>query len=142
MFTKNSTKMAKNQDNSVPEINIIQKGTEITGTIQCAGDIRIDGALNGTLISQGKLVVGPSGTIDGEVKCKNADISGNIHAKINIEELLQLKATANIVGDISTSKLSIEPGATFTGSCNMGNKVNGLKNETKKSAYQEEAQPV
>lgn len=141
MFTKSSSKMAKTQETSAPEINIIQKGTEITGNIQCAGDIRIDGAVNGTLISQGKLVVGSSGVIDGEIKCKNADVSGVINAKINVEELLQLKSTANIVGDISTHKLSIEPGATFTGSCDMNNKVNGLKNDTKQATYQKEVQP-
>lgn len=142
MFTKNASKMAKQQENSAIEINIIQKGTEITGTILCAGDIRIDGALNGSLISQGKLVVGPTGIIDGEIKCKNADVSGSIKAKLNVEELLQLKSTANVVGDIATNKLSIEPGANFTGSCNMGNSVNGLKQETRKQQLQEEVQPA
>ncbi|PKP48686.1 MAG: cell shape determination protein CcmA [Bacteroidetes bacterium HGW-Bacteroidetes-12] len=130
-------KMAKTQESSSPEINIIQKGTEITGNIICAGDIRIDGTLKGSLISQGKLVVGVSGVIDGEIQCKNADVSGNINAKINVEELLQLKSTANIVGEINTNKLSIEPGANFSGTCNMGNGNNIKLNGVKKEAYQE-----
>ncbi len=139
MFTKNSNKMAKTQEITSPEINIIQKGTEITGNITCSGDIRIDGALNGTLVSQGKLVVGNSGVIEGEVKCKNADVSGSINAKIYVEELLQLNSTSNIVGEINTKKLSIEPGANFSGTCNMGNGNNTQLNGAKKEALQEAA---
>lgn len=139
MFTKNSNKMAKTQEITNPEINIIQKGTEITGTINCAGDIRIDGTLNGTLVSQGKLVVGNSGVIEGEVTCKNADVSGRMKAKIYVEELLQLKSSADIVGEINTKKLSIEPGANFSGTCNMGNGNIPSTNETRKETLQEAA---
>lgn len=139
MFTKNSNKMAKTQEITNPEINIIQKGTEITGTINCAGDIRIDVTLNGTLVSQGKLVVGNSGVIEGEVTCKNADVSGRMKAKIYVEELLQLKSSADIVGEINTKKLSIEPGANFSGTCNMGNGNIPSTNETRKETLQEAA---
>jgi len=124
--------MARNNEVENPAINIIRKGTEITGDVTCAGDIRIDGTLKGTLNSEGKVVVGQSGIIEGEVTCKNADISGNIKANIVVKELLQLKATANISGDINTNKLSIEPGANFTGTCNMGSVVKGINNDEKK----------
>lgn len=123
--------MARNNEVESPAINIIRKGTEIKGDITCSGDIRIDGTLSGILISEGKVVVGNSGVIDGEVTCKNADISGTIKAKIAVKELLQLKSTANILGDINTNKLSIEPGATFTGSCNMGTVVSSIQHEEK-----------
>lgn len=130
--------MAKNQETEIPAINIIRKGTKITGDVTCSGDIRIDGVLDGTLTSEGKAVVGVSGTINGEVTCKNADVSGTINAKITVKELLQLKATANILGDINTNKLSIEPGANFTGSCNMGTVVNGINNDKKQGAFQKQ----
>lgn len=133
MFTKKSKAMAKNNETESPAINIVRKGTEIKGDITCSGDIRIDGVLSGTLVSDGKVVVGNSGVVDGEVTCKNADISGTIKAKLAVKELLQLKATANILGDINTNKLSIEPGATFTGSCNMGTVVSSMQNEEKRS---------
>ncbi|MCB0402868.1 MAG: polymer-forming cytoskeletal protein [Flavobacteriales bacterium] len=123
--------MARNNEIESPAINIVRKGTEIKGDVTCSGDIRIDGTLKGSLVSEGKVVVGPTGIIDGQVTCRNADISGTIKAKLVVKELLQLKATANIVSDINTNKLSIEPGATFTGSCNMGTVVKGLKNEDK-----------
>jgi cytoskeletal protein CcmA (bactofilin family) len=137
MFKKNANKMARNNEVENPAINIIRKGTEIKGDVTCAGDIRIDGILNGTLNSEGKVVVGQSGIIEGEVTCKNADVSGNIKANIIVRELLQLKATANIAGDINTNKLSIEPGANFTGTCNMGSVLKGINNDGRKEKQQE-----
>ena len=128
--------MARNNEVESPAINIIRKGTEIKGDVSCAGDIRIDGSLKGNLISEGKVVVGPEGVIEGEITCKNADISGTIKAKLMVKELLQLKSTANILSDINTNKLSIEPGATFTGSCNMGTVVSGIKNEEKQEIFE------
>ena len=140
MFKKNANKMARNNEVENPAINIIRKGTEIKGDVTCAGDIRIDGILNGTLTSEGKVVVGQSGIIEGEVTCKNADISGNIKANIVVRELLQLKATANITGDINTNKLSIEPGANFTGTCNMGSVVKGINNDGRNEKNQQEVE--
>lgn len=129
--------MAKTNDTDASAINIIRKGTIIKGDINCVGDIRIDGELKGKLISEGKVVVGATGVIDGEVTCKNADISGTLNAILKIKELLLLKSTANIIGDIKTTKLSIEPGANFTGSCNMGGVVKGMKNDEKQPAFEE-----
>jgi cytoskeletal protein CcmA (bactofilin family) len=138
MFTKKSSQMAKKiNEAESPSINIIRKGTEISGDVTCSGDIRIDGVLKGTLISEGKLVVGPTGIIDGEVTCKNADVSGKINAALVVKELLQLRASANITGDINTNKLSIEPGANFTGSCNMGSAVKGIKQDERKETREE-----
>lgn len=137
MFKKKSNQMARNNEVETPAINIIRKGTEIKGDVACTGDIRIDGTLVGNLRSEGKVVVGPQGIIEGEVICKNADISGTIKATLGVKELLQLKATANILGDINANKLSIEPGATFTGSCNMGTVVNGIKNEEKQEIFEQ-----
>lgn len=127
MFKKTNTAMAKNQESVASNnINIIRSGTTITGDIECNGEIRIDGKLNGNLRCQGKVVVGSSGAINGEVTCRNADISGSLEANIEVKELLSLRATAKLVGDIVTSKLAIEPGASFSGSCNMGGVVKGI----------------
>lgn len=142
MFTKKTSQMAKNNETESPSINIIRKGTKINGDITCTGDIRVDGVLNGTLISEGKLVVGVTGIIEGEVTCNNADVSGKINAKLIVKELLQLKASANILGDINTNKLSIEPGANFTGTCNMGSVVKGINNEGKRKEVQKEVEQL
>jgi cytoskeletal protein CcmA (bactofilin family) len=105
---------------SVSGTNQILSGTMITGDIVCDGNIRIDGTLKGNLQAKGKVVIGPSGVIDGELNCQNADISGTVKAKVTVAEQLTLKATAKLSGDISTNKLAIEPGANFTGACSMG----------------------
>lgn len=113
-------------------INLIGNGTSITGDINSNGDVRIDGALKGNISITGKLVVGPSGNIEGNVICQNADISGEIHGKVTVSELLSLKASAKLLGDIITGKISIEPNATFTGTCNMGAVVKNITNVSEK----------
>lgn len=120
--------MAKYNENEMTSnnINLIGQGTEITGDILCSGDLRIDGILSGNITSKGKVVVGETGKIKGEINCKNSDISGIIEGKITVAELLSLKATAKMIGDITTSKLAIEPGSKFTGYCNMTNDIEKL----------------
>ncbi len=100
-------------------INLIGKGTQITGDIHSDGDIRIDGELSGTVQSTGRVVIGISGKIKGNVVCKNCEISGFVEGNLNIEDLLSIKSSAQVKGDLLSGKLSIEPGASFSGSCKM-----------------------
>jgi cytoskeletal protein CcmA (bactofilin family) len=111
--------MAKYNETDNTTINLISNGTDITGDIKSNGDIRIDGTLKGNLNTKGKVVIGPTGKVIGEVICKNSEVSGVIEGKINVGQLLNLKASSRILGDIATSKLSIEPGALFSGYCKM-----------------------
>jgi len=116
----------KNQTAEVGSINIIGKGTKIVGDITSAGDVRIDGLLTGNIVISGKLVLGPNGMVDGNITSVNAELEGEVKGIVNVTEILSLKSTAKINGDIVTSKLMIEPGALFTGSCNMGAKVKNM----------------
>ena len=104
-----------------PDISLIGAGTVIVGEITGKGDIRIDGNLKGKLHTEGKLVLGNTGRIEGEIKAKNADISGMVHGAMEISELLTIKSSSQIEGDLKVGKISIEHGATFTGSCIMTN---------------------
>lgn len=127
--------MAKynNDTEATTAINLIGTGTEITGDINSNGDIRIDGSLTGNLKTAGKVVIGETGKVKGEIDCKNSEVLGEINGKIKVSELLSLKATAKIFGDIITKKLAIEPGSKFTGNCNMGNEsVNNVQTEGSK----------
>jgi cytoskeletal protein CcmA (bactofilin family) len=101
--------------------NTITNGTEITGDINSNGDLRLDGLLKGSLFAKGKVVIGQTGTVEGTINCKNSDIFGKVEGKIKVTELLALKSTSNVKGDIVTNKLSIEPGCKFTGTCAMDN---------------------
>jgi cytoskeletal protein CcmA (bactofilin family) len=124
-------KINKNNSTDSASINLIGNGTNIIGDIKSNGDVRIDGVLTGNISINGKLVVGTTGKIEGNIICQNADISGEIKGKINVSELLILKASAKLVGDIITGKISIEPSATFTGTCSMGAMVKNLSNANK-----------
>lgn len=119
--------MAKNNTSETPSVNIIGAGTSIEGDVVSNGDMRIDGSLTGTINVKGKLVVGPSGAIQGEIICQNADVSGTIRGKIGVAELLVLKASSKLTGDIITNKIAIEPGALFSGSCSMGGVVKDIQ---------------
>ncbi len=111
--------MAKNNETDQTSINLIGAETTIKGEINSSGDIRIDGTLNGPIRSKGKVIIGNTGVVEGEIYCQNAEFFGQVNAKVEVEEMLSLKSTAKLTGEISSDKLAIEPGATFTGSCTM-----------------------
>ena len=111
--------MAKLKETEIPSINLLGSGTTLKGDLTLKGDFRIDGKLVGKIDCKGKIVVGTSGIIDGEIICQNADLSGKIKAKVKVAQLLTLKETAQFSGEIVTNKLAIEPGAQFSGSCQM-----------------------
>jgi len=105
------------------KINSIMEGTSIEGEIKSDSNIRIDGRVKGTINVRGRLIVGASGVVEGDVTCQSSDIEGTVNGKITCADLLSLKATAKLTGDINTKKLAIEPGAIFTGNCSMGGGV-------------------
>ncbi len=112
--------MGKNQETVTSKgTNILALGTEIIGEIKTDGDIRLDGKLKGNLTAQGKIVLGATGIIDGDINCKNALIEGKLDGKIVVAELLSLSATAKVHGEVITAKLAVESGAIFTGTCKM-----------------------
>jgi len=113
-------------------INIITDGTVIKGDIIATGDFRLDGTLQGNIQINGKLVIGDSGIVNGNVLCQNANIIGTVNGNLSVKELLSLHSTARVRGDILINKLSIEPGAIFSGKCRMIDEVR---------AQQEEQQP-
>ena len=137
MFT-NKKEMTKENETS-EAVNIIGIGTIITGDIQSKGDIRIDGTLKGAVKTSGKVVVGQAGIIEGDVECNNADIAGSLNAKISVAQLLSLKATAKLTGDLVTNKLAIEPGAAFTGHCSMGAVIKDIKHVEKTASKEKTA---
>ena len=137
MFNNKNNNMTRTSETS-GVVNLIGVGTTILGDITSSGDIRVDGTLNGSINTKGKVVVGSTGIVEGDVVCQNADISGELKAKISVSELLVLKSTAKLDGDIITNKLAIEPGATFSGSCSMGAVIKDIKDAGKQAAQKQE----
>jgi len=113
--------MSKPVINEVKALNTIAQDTKIKGNIESDGDIRIDGILVGDLDCKGRVVVGTDSRIDGTIRCTSAEIMGYVKGEISVKDLLSLKGTASITGNLTMGKLSVEPGARFVGHCKMIN---------------------
>ncbi len=124
MFGKKSSDESKNQSNLIPgansmTINSLVKGTHVEGSVSSESDIRVDGTIKGTLNCKAKVIIGVTGSIEGEIKCQNAVVEGRFKGNIHVSELLMIRETAEIIGDIYTSKLTVNSGASFNGSIKM-----------------------
>ena len=126
MFGNNSSKenntMASISNDSTAQggINSLGNGTKLIGDLIAQNDMRIDGELEGNFKCAGKLILGPKGKIKGQVECLNAVIEGSIDGSIKVKDLLQVKESARITGDINTDKLMVQSGAVFNVKCSMG----------------------
>jgi cytoskeletal protein CcmA (bactofilin family) len=100
-------------------LNALAKGTEAEGTMRCESDLRVDGTLKGKLFCKAKLIIGPTGVIEGEVQCQNAVVEGRFKGILKVTDLLHVRETADVEGDISTNKLTVQNGARFNVSCAM-----------------------
>lgn len=109
-------------------LNTLVKGTTVEGTITCESDIRIDGTVKGSLECKAKVIIGPQGLVDGDVICQNAMIEGRFEGTLRVAELLNVRETAQVNGDIKTNKLIVQSGAIFNVACKMGAQAssNGL----------------
>ena len=105
--------------NPAEQHNILGKDTVIEGTLRSSGNVHISGTVKGNVEVQGRIVIMPGGSVDGELISTTAEIGGKVNGQITIKERLVLKATAVVDGDLRTAKLVIEDGATFTGRCDM-----------------------
>lgn len=130
MFKQNNSSGSSSKGvNPASMVNIVGAETVIEGSIVAEGDIRIDGHVKGSLRSKSKVVIGHTGIIDGDITCLNADVSGKVIGRVSVTELLSLKSTAIVEGDIVTSKLVVEADAKFNGNCRMGAVIKGMEQE-------------
>jgi len=116
-------KPQKSYTDLLGKTNRIVEGTSLKGDIISHADFRLDGELIGNFTSKGKIVIGPAGSVTGDIICKNADIEGRFNGRIEVTEMLNVKAKAFIKGEVIVSKLAVEPGADFTASCVMRSPV-------------------
>jgi len=119
-------KSPKSYTDLLGKTNRIVEGTTIKGDIISSADFRLDGHLAGNFQSKGKIVIGPAGSVQGDIICKNADIEGSFDGKIQVQEILNVKSKAHIHGEVICGKLSVEPGAEFSASCVMKQYVKNL----------------
>ena len=99
--------------------NFIAKGTVITGDVQAQGSLRLEGRIEGNIQAHARLVMAPNSELKGDIRAKNAEISGKVDGNLHVSEILTLKAEAVITGHIHTYRLVLEEGARFDGECKM-----------------------
>ena len=114
---KSMTKIAESVD--VNSVSRISDGTTVKGEISSLSDIRVDGSVEGRLYSEGRIVVGENAVIKGTVLCGDLDLWGAVEGEIYVRNLLSLKGTSSVLGDIHVKKLQVEIGASVNGSCKM-----------------------
>ncbi len=126
-------KKEKTLPNQSAVLNVIGEGTTIKGDLISDGDLRIDGKVIGSINTKAKCVIGHSAIVEGNVDAKNCDISGKVEGDVKVSEILLIKAQGVINGDLRTSKLVVENGGEFNGSCIMGNAVSITKSQNENS---------
>jgi cytoskeletal protein CcmA (bactofilin family) len=115
--SRNRSNASNNMDNG---INRIVEGTVIEGVIRSDSNLRIDGQFTGELITKGRLVVGPKGRVKGTVNCLCCDVEGILEGEVTVLELLAMKASSTVQGDLYYGQLSVEAGAKALGTFRMG----------------------
>ncbi len=110
------------KENTGNAVNLLCEGTMIVGDIKTKNDIRIDGILKGKIITSGRLVVGSTAKIEGNIDCANVDVMGVVLGDVQASGIVSLKAQARLIGNIISNQLSIEPGVIFNGNCQMQRK--------------------
>ena len=130
MFTE---KQKSGKEDLSKEQNKIAQGTSYNGDITSEGSFRIEGKVEGSIKTSGKVVIGKTGEVEGEITCENADIEGAFKGDISVNATLALRATANVNGKANIDKLSVEPGAVFNATCTMKGAVKDLGSDSKRS---------
>jgi cytoskeletal protein CcmA (bactofilin family) len=100
-------------------MTFISEGTRIIGELEVEHDLRVEGALRGSVSVGGTLVLGPTGRIEGDVLARSATLAGHLDGNIRTQEKLVLESKSVLLGDLQTRDLIIQEGAIFQGRCAM-----------------------
>ena len=120
----------------------IDKNTSLNGTINAKTDIRIDGNLDGEVITTGKVILGKESNVKGKVVCGSADIEGTFNGKLKVRGTLSLKTGCKVEGKVNILKLIVESGAIFNANCSMTLAEDGVKKLNKVNEKDEKAKQV
>lgn len=118
-------KRLDNNERAQHAVNLLCEGTVIAGDIRTGGDIRIDGSVRGNVLTSGRLVVGSTADVEGDIGCRDVDVLGTVRGNIAASGTVVLKSSAHVKGDVSAAVLSVEAGSVLEGNVRM------IKKETK-----------
>ncbi len=121
----------------------IMKGTTVEGNIETFGNVRIEGKIVGNIKSKSKIAMGDSSFVEGNIVSQNAEIAGEVKGTVEVTDILTLKSSAQVKGDIITGKLIVEAGAVWNGTIKMGNNPKESKaGEKLHGQLEEQKEPV
>lgn len=103
-------------------INRISEGTSVVGSINATGDLRVDGKVEGTIKATGKVVLGSTGYVKGDIVANTLDMMGHVEGNVVVSDVIMMKSTAAVDGNVAAEKLFVESGARLNGSCLIGKK--------------------
>lgn len=106
---------------------IIGRGAECGGDFSAEGSVRLDGCVNGSVTVTGKLIVGATGAVYGNVSAAEAVIGGEVNGSVAAPERVELTSTARVIGDITTTTIVIDEKAIFQGACNMNQEASAKR---------------
>lgn len=119
MFNKDKN-ASVSEKNTLNSATLISNGTAIQGDVASNSDLRIDGTVKGNVSCAAKIIVGPSGMVEGNIEGRQADITGKVIGNISVKEILQLRSDSNVLGNLSAATLQVDSAAIFNGECKMG----------------------
>ena len=105
----------------------IEKSTKLKGNIKSKTDIRIDGNVEGEVVTTGKVILGKESDVIGKILCSNADIEGKFDGEMIVSGTLNLKTGSNVKGKVKIQKLIVESGSIFNANCSMHSAEDGVK---------------
>ncbi len=99
--------------------SVIGKGTEFEGTIRTKETIRIEGFVKGNIISDGTVIIGNGGNVDGKIEAVNILVGGEAHGELYASEKIEANSSGRIFGNLHTKGLIVDEKALFQGTCEM-----------------------
>ncbi len=114
--------------------NVLSSDVEIKGTLKFTNDLVVDGRIEGEIESDGNLTIGENARIKAEIRTSTVIVHGKVHGNITAVERVEFKAGSEVIGDVKTKVLVMEPGAIFLGKATVGTPSNGAVSPTKAPA--------
>jgi cytoskeletal protein CcmA (bactofilin family) len=120
---------------------ILSNDVHINGSVKFTNDLLVDGRIEGKIASDGALTVAENAHIKAEVKTKSVVIYGKVHGNISCSERVDIKSSAEMVGDVKAGSLSIEPGAIFVGKSEVGTPTAQPQKEAPQNKASQQGKP-
>lgn len=112
-------KLTKTKPSQAQTMSLLSQGTKFTGNLEASSALRIDGEVEGDVISTDKIVTGINSVVTGSIEADEVVIGGIIYGSVNAKKILTLQATGKVEGDIRALEILIEKGGFFKGACEM-----------------------